>query len=82
MNLSTQWLSELTGQTVSPDSTALMLTMAGLEEESSHEAAPDFSGVVVGQVIAKDTQTIRTGMSVFGNHLPDDYSRKIRRCFM
>jgi phenylalanyl-tRNA synthetase beta chain len=46
-----RWLQELTEVSASPTQLAAQLTMAGLEVESVNVIAPQFSGVVVGQVL-------------------------------
>lgn len=50
MRLSWAWLRELVEVAVSPEELAERLTMAGLEVEAIETLAPEFSGVVVGQV--------------------------------
>ncbi|MCL6622964.1 MAG: phenylalanine--tRNA ligase subunit beta [Syntrophobacterales bacterium] len=50
MRLSLAWLSEFVEVAVSPAELAERLTMAGLEVEAMETLAPEFRGVVVGQV--------------------------------
>ena len=51
MLLSTDWLKEAYGIALPPELLAEQLTMAGLEVDSMERAAPEFSGVVVAQVL-------------------------------
>ena len=51
MLLSTDWLKEAYGIALPPELLAERLTMAGLEVDSMERAAPEFSGVVVAQVL-------------------------------
>jgi phenylalanyl-tRNA synthetase beta chain len=52
MRLSLNWLAEFVDVTVSPEVLADKLTMAGFEVEAIEYLNPDFSGVVVGQVLS------------------------------
>ena len=51
MLLSTDWLKAAYGIALPPELLAERLTMAGLEVDSMEHAAPEFSGVVVAQVL-------------------------------
>jgi phenylalanyl-tRNA synthetase beta chain len=48
MNISYNWLRELTGASLTPDELRERLTMAGLEVESVHEAGDDFMLEIAG----------------------------------
>ena len=52
MKFSESWLRTLVNPGWTSEQLAHALTMAGLEVEESHTAAPDFRGVVVGQIMA------------------------------
>ena len=52
MRFSEAWLSEWVDPAVSTSELVDQLTMAGLEVDSVQPAAPEFSGVVVGEVLA------------------------------
>jgi len=52
MKISTEWLREWVAVDESPAALAERLTMAGLEVDSVSPAAPPFSGVVVGEIVA------------------------------
>jgi phenylalanyl-tRNA synthetase beta chain len=54
MQFSEQWLRSWVNPSLSTDELSYLLTMAGLEVEEAHPAAPAFSGVVVAEV--KDVQ--------------------------
>jgi phenylalanyl-tRNA synthetase beta chain len=51
MQFSENWLRTLVDPAISSSELAHLLTMSGLEVEERREAAPPFTGVVVGQVI-------------------------------
>ena len=51
MNISTSWLREWSDPKVSDTDLAEKLTMAGLEVDKIGPVAPDFEGVVVGEVV-------------------------------
>ncbi len=51
MRISEQWLRELVDVELSTDRLAEQLTMAGLEVDSIESVAPDFTGVVVAEII-------------------------------
>ncbi len=51
MNISTSWLREWSDPKVSDTDLAEKLTMAGLEVDKIDPVAPDFEGVVVGEVV-------------------------------
>ena len=52
MQFSEAWLRDWVNPPVSVNELADALSMAGLEVDGVHPAAPDFSGVVVGEVLA------------------------------
>lgn len=52
MNISEAWLREWVSPKISTAELVAQLTMAGLEVDSVEAAAPTFSGVVVGEIIA------------------------------
>src|SRR5438128_7239224 len=52
MQFSERWLRTFVDPPLDGDALAHALTMAGLEVEEAREAAPAFSGVVVGHVLA------------------------------
>lgn len=52
MKFSESWLRTLVNPAWTSEELAHALTMAGLEVEESHTAAPDFRGVVVGRIMA------------------------------
>ncbi len=52
MKFSEQWLREWVDPPVTTSQLAEQLTMAGLEVDAVEPVAPDFSGVVVGEVLA------------------------------
>ena len=51
MQLPESWLREFCNPPLSSQQLADALTMAGLEVEDLRTVAPDFSGVVVGQIV-------------------------------
>ena len=51
MQFSEQWLREWINPNISAEQLADVLTMGGLEVEEMDKAAPDFTGVVVGEII-------------------------------
>lgn len=51
MLLSTDWLKETYAISLEPALLAERLTMAGLEVDDIHTAAPDFSGITIGKVL-------------------------------
>ncbi|VAX08106.1 Phenylalanyl-tRNA synthetase beta chain [hydrothermal vent metagenome] len=63
MKFSEAWLREWVNPDVTTDELSDQLSMAGLEVDSVHPAAPEFSGVVVGEVLAiaphSDAQKLR-----------------------
>ena len=54
MQISEAWLRELVNPSITTKELVDQLTMAGLEVDSVEPAAADFSGVVVGEVIAME----------------------------
>ena len=52
MKFSESWLRSLVNPDWNTEQLAHALTMAGLEVEDTHAAAPPFSGIVVGQIIS------------------------------
>lgn len=57
MQISEAWLRELVNPPVTTEALVEQLTMAGLEVDSVEPAAADFSGVVVGEVLAMEQHT-------------------------
>jgi phenylalanyl-tRNA synthetase beta chain len=55
MRISESWLREWVNPNARSDDLAHRLTMAGLEVASVEPAAPEFSGVVVGEVLSVET---------------------------
>lgn len=51
MRISEQWLREWVGVAADTETIAERLTMAGLEVDSIEPAAPDLTGVVIGEVV-------------------------------
>ena len=51
MKFSEQWLREWVNPAVDSETLCEQLTMAGLEVDGMEPAAPEFSGVVVGEVL-------------------------------
>ena len=51
MQFSEKWLREWINPNISAEQLADVLTMGGLEVEEMDKAAPDFTGVVVGEII-------------------------------
>ena len=54
MQFSQNWLREWINPAISTEALADVLTMGGLEVEEMEPAAPAFSGVVVGEIVACD----------------------------
>ena len=54
MQISEAWLRELVNPSVTTEELVEQLTMAGLEVDSVEPAAAEFSGVVVGEVVAME----------------------------
>ena len=54
MRLSLNWLADFVDLTLEAQALADRLTMAGLEVEAVEDVTPEFSGVVVGQVLRVD----------------------------
>jgi phenylalanyl-tRNA synthetase beta chain len=54
MQISEAWLRELVNPSITTEELVEQLTMAGLEVDSVEPAAAEFSGVVVGEVIAME----------------------------
>ena len=54
MKFSESWLRTLVDPRMDSDALAHALTMAGLEVEETHGAAPPFTGVVVGRIVSFD----------------------------
>ena len=52
MQFSENWLREWVNPAIDTDALCDVLTMGGLEVEEMHPAAPAFSGVVVGEIVA------------------------------
>jgi phenylalanyl-tRNA synthetase beta chain len=51
MKFSDRWLREWIDPGMSPEELGHLLTMAGLELDSLESAAPDYSGIVVGEIL-------------------------------
>ena len=64
MQISEAWLRELVNPPVSTEELVEQLTMAGLEVDSVQPAAAEFSGVVVGKVIAMEKHSNADKLSV------------------
>lgn len=64
MKVSAQWLSEILKRPLDINETAERLTMAGLEIESVEPVAAEFSGVVVGHVVAREQHPDADRLSV------------------
>ena len=54
MRFSEQWLREWVNPAVSTEALENILTMGGLEVEDMSRAAPDFTGVLVGEIVTID----------------------------
>jgi phenylalanyl-tRNA synthetase beta chain len=54
MQFSESWLRSLCNPPLSTEALCHLLTMAGLEVEEVKPVAPDFSGVVVAQVLSTE----------------------------
>lgn len=54
MQFSEHWLREFVDPSLDTDALGHLLTMAGLEVEECDPVAPDFSGVVVAQIVAAE----------------------------
>jgi len=74
MRISEQWLREWVDPPVTNAELAAQLTMAGLEVDSIEPAAPNFTGVVVGRVIAltphPDAERLRVAQVDIGQPEP------------
>jgi phenylalanyl-tRNA synthetase beta chain len=57
MQISEAWLRELVNPPITTEELVEQLTMAGLEVDSVEPAAAEFSGVVVGEVVAMEQHT-------------------------
>ena len=64
MQISEAWLRELVNPSVTTEELVEQLTMAGLEVDSVEPAAAEFSGVVVGEVVAKEQHSNADKLSV------------------
>lgn len=64
MEISALWMSEILQRQLVVGDAAEKLTMAGLEMESIEPVAPDFSGVVVGQVVQREQHPNADRLSV------------------
>jgi len=54
MRFSESWLREWVNPDVTTDQLSHQLSMAGLEVDAVEKAAPDFSGVVVGEILSRE----------------------------
>ena len=54
MNVPEHWLRAFCNPSLGTEKLAHLLTMSGLEVEAVAPAAPPFSGVVVGEIVAVD----------------------------
>ena len=52
MKFSESWLREWVNPSVDTEELVAQLTMAGLEVDAVESVAPEFSGVVIGQIIS------------------------------
>lgn len=66
MQFSEAWLREWVNPSVTTEELTDQLSMAGLEVEAVRPAAPEFYGVVVGQVTSKDQHPDADKLSVCG----------------
>lgn len=54
MRFSESWLREWVNPDITTDQLSHQLTMAGLEVDSVEKAAPEFSGIVVGEILERE----------------------------
>ncbi|MGV6827206.1 MAG: phenylalanine--tRNA ligase subunit beta [bacterium] len=64
MRFSEAWLREWVDPDISTEALADQLSMAGLEVDSVEPSAPEFTGVVVGEVVAKEKHPDADKLSV------------------
>ena len=64
MRFSESWLREWVNPAVDTDTLSHQLSMAGLEVDSVERAAPEFSGVVVGEVLSREQHPDADKLSV------------------
>lgn len=64
MKLSEKWLREWVNPAVSTDELAAQITMAGLEVDGTESVAGEFTGVVVGEIVAKEPHPDADKLSV------------------
>lgn len=64
MRFSEAWLRELVNPDIDTDALSHQLSMAGLEVDSVEKAAPDFHGVVIGEVLTKEQHPDADKLSV------------------
>ncbi|MEJ2329587.1 MAG: phenylalanine--tRNA ligase subunit beta, partial [Gammaproteobacteria bacterium] len=64
MRFSEAWLRELVNPGIDTDALSHQLSMAGLEVDSVEKAAPDFHGVVIGEVLTKEQHPDADKLSV------------------
>jgi len=72
MQFSEAWLRDWVNPPVSVNELADALSMAGLEVDGVHPAAPDFSGVVVGEVLACERHPDADKLSVCQVEIGED----------
>jgi phenylalanyl-tRNA synthetase beta chain len=77
MRFSEAWLREWVNPGISTDQLADQLSMAGLEVDSVEPAAPPFTGVVVGEVLARDQHPDADKLSVCQVDIGDDTPSQI-----
>ena len=64
MRFSEAWLRELVNPEIDTDALSHQLSMAGLEVDSVEKAAPEFHGVVIGEVLTKEQHPDADKLSV------------------
>ncbi|MCK4842831.1 MAG: phenylalanine--tRNA ligase subunit beta [Methylococcales bacterium] len=77
MQISEAWLRELVNPPVTTEELVEQLTMAGLEVDSVEPAAAEFSGVVVGEVVAMEQHSNADKLRVCQVNVGDSESLQI-----
>lgn len=77
MQFSESWLRSVVETSLNTDDLAEKLTMAGLEVEDLEPIAPEFSGVVIGEVITKEKHPDADRLSVCTVKVDDGEARQI-----
>lgn len=77
MKFSEQWLREWVNPDISTDEMVAMLTMAGLEVDGVEPAAGEFTGVMVGEVLAMEAHPDADKLRVCQVKVADDDVRQI-----